>query len=60
MLDGLAAGLEPVVEQALSNAYGPTWVSTVEDAKGPNAGISDPNDPQQHPGQSLTDTPAQY
>jgi hypothetical protein len=45
MLDGLAAGLKPVVEQAFSKAYGPTWVSTVEaEMKGP--GIADPNDPQ--------------
>ena len=34
MLDGLAAGLKPVVEQAFSKAYGATWVSTVEAAKG--------------------------
>ncbi|MHB8397921.1 MAG: DUF499 domain-containing protein [Candidatus Limnocylindrales bacterium] len=46
MLDGLAAGLRPVVEQAFSKAYGATWVSTVEVAKGPSAGSSDPNDPQ--------------
>lgn len=46
MLDGLAAGLKPVVEQAFTKAYGPTWVSTVEAAKGTGAGSSDPNDPQ--------------
>ena len=46
MLDGLAAGLRPVVEQAFSKAYGATWVSTVEAAKGPSAGSSDPSDPQ--------------
>ncbi len=46
MLDGLAAGLGPVVEQAFSKAYGATWVSTVEAAKGPGAGSSDPSDPQ--------------
>jgi predicted AAA+ superfamily ATPase len=46
MLDGLAAGLKPVVEQAFTKAYGPAWVSTVEEGKGPGAGTSDPNDPQ--------------
>ncbi len=46
LLDGLAAGLKPVVEQSFIKAYGATWVSTVEDAKGQNAGVSDPNDPQ--------------
>ena len=35
MLDGLAAGLKPVVEQAFTKAYGPAWVSTVDAAKGP-------------------------
>ncbi len=44
MLDGLAAGLKPVVEQAFAKAYGPAWVSTVEAAmRGP--GVADPNDP---------------
>ena len=46
MLDGLAAGLKPVVEQAFTKAYGSAWVSTVEAEKGPGAGSSDPNDPQ--------------
>ena len=46
MLDGLVAGLKPVVEQAFTKAYGPTWVSTVEAAKGAGAGASDPNDAQ--------------
>jgi predicted AAA+ superfamily ATPase len=46
MLDGLAAGLRPVVEQAFEKAYGPAWVSTVEAARGPGAGSSDPGDPQ--------------
>ena len=49
MLDGLAAGLKPVVEQEFTKAYGPTWVSTVtaekEMATGSSAS-SDPNDPQ--------------
>ncbi len=46
MLDGLAAGLKPVVEQAFSKAYGATWVSIVEAEKGPGTGSSDPSDPQ--------------
>ena len=46
MLDGLAAGLKPVVDQAFTKAYGSAWVSSVEAAKGPGAGSSDPNDPQ--------------
>ena len=46
MLDGLAAGLGPVVEQAFAKAYGPTWISTVDDGRGTGAGISDPSDPQ--------------
>ena len=46
MLDALAAGLKPVVEQAFAKAYGPTWVSTVENAKGTDLGSSNPNDPQ--------------
>jgi predicted AAA+ superfamily ATPase len=45
MLDGLAAGLKPVVEQAFTKAFGPTWVSTVE-AQMKGAGVADPNDPQ--------------
>ena len=46
MLDGLAAGLGPVVEQAFAKAYGPTWVSTVEEGKGAGTASSDPSDPQ--------------
>jgi hypothetical protein len=46
MLDGVAAGLKPVVDQAFTKAYGSAWVSTVEAQKGPGAGASDPNDPQ--------------
>ena len=46
MLDGLAAGLKPFVEQAFTKAYGSAWVSTIEAEKGPGAGTSDPNDPQ--------------
>ena len=46
MLDGLAAGLRPVVEQAFTKAYGSAWVSTVEAQKGPGPGTSDPTDPQ--------------
>jgi predicted AAA+ superfamily ATPase len=49
MLDVLADGLKPVVEQAFAKAYGPSWVSTVaaekEMATGAS-GASDPNDPQ--------------
>jgi predicted AAA+ superfamily ATPase len=49
MLDGLAEGLKPVVEQEFSKAYGPTWVSTVAAEKEMSTGFatsSDPNDPQ--------------
>jgi len=46
MLDGLAEGLKPVVEQTFVKAYGGAWISTVEAAKGPGTGASDPNDPQ--------------
>ena len=46
MLDGLAAGLRPIVDQAFTKAYGSAWVSTVEAEKGPGSGSSDPNDPQ--------------
>ena len=45
MLDGLAAGLRPVVDQAFTKAYGQAWVSTVE-AQMKGAGVADPNDPQ--------------
>lgn len=44
MLDVLAAGLQPVVEQAFTKAYGSDWISTIEAAKGANA--FDPNDPR--------------
>jgi predicted AAA+ superfamily ATPase len=44
MLDVLAAGLRPVVEQAFTKAYGSDWVSTIEAAKVANA--FDPNDPR--------------
>ena len=44
MLDALAAGLRPVVEQAFAKAYGPAWVSTVEAAMR-GSGVADPNDP---------------
>ena len=49
MLDVLAAGLKPVVEQEFTKAYGPTWVSTVAAEKEMSTGFaasSDPNDPQ--------------
>lgn len=49
MLDELALGLKPIVEQEFTKAYGPSWVSTVaaekEMATG-STGSSDPNDPQ--------------
>jgi len=49
MLDLVAAGLRPVVEQEFTKAYGPAWVSVVaaekEMATGSSAS-SDPNDPQ--------------
>ena len=46
MLDLLAAGLKPVVQQAFVKAYGSGWVSTIESAKGPGVGAFDPNDPR--------------
>ena len=49
MLDVLAVGLKPVVEQEFTKAYGPTWVSTVAAEKEMATGSftsSDPNDPQ--------------
>src|SRR5690349_2647527 len=46
MLDGVAAGLRPVVEESFTKAYGPTWVSNVEAARPRGGGPSDPNDPQ--------------
>jgi predicted AAA+ superfamily ATPase len=49
MLDVLAEGLKPVVEQEFGKAYGPSWVSTVAAEKEMATGSSvssDPNDPQ--------------
>lgn len=49
MLDVLAGGLKPVVEEEFTKAYGPTWVSTVAAEKEMATGSftsSDPNDPQ--------------
>src|SRR5690349_14341851 len=46
MLDVLAAGLKPVVEQAFTKAYGSGWISTIDSAKGPGVGAFDPNDPR--------------
>ena len=49
MLDVLAAGLKPVVEQEFTKAYGPTWVSTVAAEKEMSTGSPArriPNDPQ--------------
>jgi predicted AAA+ superfamily ATPase len=49
MLDVLAVGLKPVVEQEFTKAYGPSWVSTVAAEKEMATGSftsSDPNDPQ--------------
>jgi predicted AAA+ superfamily ATPase len=49
MLDVLAAGLRPVVDQEFTKAYGPTWVSVVaaeKEMSTGSTGSSDPNDPQ--------------
>jgi predicted AAA+ superfamily ATPase len=49
MLDVLAVGLMPVVEQEFTKAYGLSWVSTVAAEKEMATGSyasSDPNDPQ--------------
>jgi predicted AAA+ superfamily ATPase len=49
MLDVLAVGLRPVVEQEFQKAYGPSWVSTVAAEKEMATGSyasSDPSDPQ--------------
>jgi len=46
MLDVLAAGLKPVVEQAFTKAYGSAWISSIDAAKGPGVGAFDPNDPR--------------
>jgi hypothetical protein len=49
MLDGLAVGLRPVVEQAFAKAYGPAWVSTVAADKQMATGThasADPGDAQ--------------
>jgi len=49
MLDVLATGLRPVVEQEFSKVYGPTWVSAVlakREMDTGASGISDPDDPQ--------------
>ncbi len=46
MLDLIATGLKPVVEQAFTKAYGSAWISTIDAAKGPGVGAFDPNDPR--------------
>lgn len=49
MLEVLAVGLKPVVEQEFTKAYGPSWVATVaaeKDVATGSVGSSDPNDPQ--------------
>ena len=49
MLDVLAAGLRPVVDEEFTKAYGPTWVSVVaaeKEMSTGSTGSSDPNDPQ--------------
>ncbi|MBA2719231.1 MAG: ATP-binding protein [Chloroflexi bacterium] len=46
LLDGLASGLRPVVDRVFTEAYGPSWVSTVDAARGGGRGASDPSDPQ--------------
>jgi predicted AAA+ superfamily ATPase len=46
LLDGVAAGLRPVVEEEFGKVYGPDWISAVEAARGAGYGKSDPDDPQ--------------
>lgn len=46
LLDRLAAGLGPVVNESFTTRYGPTWISTVEAQASGRSGPSDPTDPQ--------------